>query len=265
MNYSITYDKVHFTHTLSEKPNKSDFSNHQHSEYELLLILNGKGTFYIEDVSYDFDKNSAIIIPPGKYHVLKILPKTDYDRFLMHFTPDLLPQTVKIDNVIFRNADENIMSLFYKFEKYTNIYPFDVLYTLLLSFLNESLILLTHGTQAVQSQFSSVPDVVKNCISLINRNLDKNLTVDYIAQKLFVSKTYISHIFSSAMNISIMKYIRLKKMYAAKDLLSQGYTVAVVVRLLGYDCYTTFLRNYKLVFNEKPSKIESSISPRKQN
>lgn len=79
------------------------------------------------------------------------------------------------------------------------------------------------------------------------------LSVEDVAEHVFVSKSYLSHIFIKTMNISVARYIRLKKMYLARNLLKQNYPATYVAQYLGYENYSTFLRCYCAEFKTKPS------------
>ena len=84
--------------------------------------------------------------------------------------------------------------------------------------------------------------------------MDRPLDASLIAEALFVSKTYLSHVFAKTMNISLMRYVRMKKIYRAREYLKQGNSVTRTAELLGYDSYHTFLRNYYAEFHISPSE-----------
>lgn len=249
----VNFSKIAYSHNVTEKNDRNDFSNHQHATYEVLFILKGSGTFLIENNCYEFTDNTIFLIPPGKYHVLQAPPQKEYERFIINFAPEFLPSSVSADQSLYLIVDDNIRSMFLRFDNYADTYSDEPLYALLLSFLTELLIVLTYGSARENARRMDLPEIVKNAVDYITQNLEKPLEIDTIAQNLFVSKSYLSHIFTQTMNISVMRYIRIKKMYAARGYLQRGYSAVQVAQMVGYDTYSTFLRNYQAEFSVNPS------------
>lgn len=252
-NY-VEYKQILFQHnkTIGEV-DQSRFFNHLHTTYEILFIIKGSGTIVIEDNTYEYEQNAIFLIPPGKYHVLKTPPQRDYERFVINFSPELLPTSIQPPQAIHKSVGENIRALFYKFDKYADRYPERQLYTLLISFLHELLIILTSDDEIELIQQSDTHPLVKKAISYITENIDKPLELKDIADDLFISQTYLTHIFTKTMNISVMRYVRIKKMYLAREYLRKGYLSTKVAEMLGYKDYPTFYKNYYNIFGTSPS------------
>ena len=228
-----------------------------HSLYELLFIAKGNNEFLIENKTYKVKDNSLFIIPPGMYHTMLYDPGENYERCIMYFDQNLIPPCITIENCINTTISEDIISLFWKFDSYADQYKSDALYYLLLSFLHELLIRIVYsGKDSLET--SNLPPIVKQAISYINRNLDQPLKLETIAQELFVSKSHLCHLFQANTQISVMDYIKIKKMHRAQNLLSRGFSPTQVSKLLNYDTYSTFLRNYKSIFHCNPSINEIS-------
>lgn len=256
-NY-VEYKQILFQHnnTIGEV-DQSRFFNHLHTSYEILFIINGSGSIVIEDNTYEYAQNAIFLIPPGKYHVLKTPPQRDYERFVINFAPELLPSSIAPPQAIHKSVGENIRTLFYKFDQYADYYPERQLYTLLISFLHELLIILTSEEEIEPVRQSDTHPLVKKAISYIGENLDKPLELKDIADELFISQTYLTHIFTKTMKISVMRYVRIKKMYLAREYLQQGYLSTKVSEMLGYKDYPTFYKNYHNFFGSAPSNDKS--------
>ncbi len=251
---TVKYNQIGFMHQRTESVNRGNFTNHCHTSYEILFVMNGSGTFLIENTAYEFSKDAVFLIPPGRYHVLQVPPQRDYERCVINFAPELLPAAVHAPDNLQLKADDSVRELFLKFDRYADTYQDESLYALLLSFLTELLVILTHSQNEIESvRRSDIPPLVKKAVDYICRNLDKPLSVEQIAEQLFVSQSYLNHIFAKTMNIGIMGYARLKKMYEAREYLQRGYPVLRVAELLGYKSYPTFLRNYRAEFGKSPT------------
>ena len=79
-------------------------------------------------------------------------------------------------------------------------------------------------------------------------------SVEEIAAHFFVSASTISHHFKSRMGISIMKYIRHKRLLLAKTLLEKGEKPQKAAEKAGFREYSTFYKAYVQHFGEAPSR-----------
>ena len=85
-------------------------------------------------------------------------------------------------------------------------------------------------------------------------NLDRGMAMDN--QYLYVSKSTLYHSFKKSMKISIMQYVRNKKVLHAQKLMRNGVKPTKACSMSGFDDYTTFYRSYKLFFGRSPGENE---------
>ena len=57
------------------------------------------------------------------------------------------------------------------------------------------------------------------------------------------------------MKMTINRYISLKKMHRAADLMRKGHAAAEAAAMVGYDNYTTFFYNFKRMMAKKPGDL----------
>ncbi len=255
LNINYDFFCAKFNRSVDTSLPEGYFGSHHHADYELLFVVKGSGTFLIEDSSFEFTDGALFLIPPGIYHVLQTPPQGGYDRFVINFSSELIPSSVTISNFFHKHADSATWSLFMKFYEYTERFGKDKLETLFSSFLSEILVLVTTDGALEGSEGAGLPDSVGRAIDFICSNLDKPLDLEFIASELFLSKSYLSHVFSDTMNTGIMQYVRIKKMHAARAQLLSGVPAVRVSELLGYDNYSTFLRNFRDEFGFNPSQL----------
>lgn len=75
--------------------------------------------------------------------------------------------------------------------------------------------------------------------------------------KLFLTEGYFTHIFSKAIGISPMKYIRLMRLSEAETLLKKGMSVSEVSKKCGYANPTAFWKAIKREYGCTPSELKS--------
>ena len=73
----------------------------------------------------------------------------------------------------------------------------------MLVIINETIDKLKHENYDLKT---NINNTIATAIDYINNNIEKPLTVSQIAHDLFLSPTYLSHLFHKEMNISIKKY-----------------------------------------------------------
>ena len=75
-----------------------------------------------------------------------------------------------------------------------------------------------------------------------------------ILDHFFVSKYYLSHEFKNAVNTSLYRYIIMKRLNEAYELLSQGKPANEVCATCGFGNYTVFFRAFKTEFGISPTE-----------
>ena len=248
----VIYPDIDFRYAKENKTNQADFFSHHHTQHELLFILRGQGTLFIENHSYSFSDKTVFLIPAGMYHVLQIPALLPYERYVVNFAPELLPPMLGGGSIVCKYADDELLALCARMRSYADRFPPDRLHLLLRSVLTEFLLVLFADTERGTLQKVDAPPLIQRAMDYINENLEKPLTVQEIADALFVSKSYLVHSFERVLNTGVMQYVRIKKMCEARRLLLGGCSPTQTAARLGYKNYSTFLRNYRAEFTEKP-------------
>ena len=110
---------------------------------------------------------------------------------------------------------------------------------------------------AVENEMSVFPvsnePLIQQTIDYINAHISEPIRLDDLSASLYVSKSTLCHKFSKRMNISINRYITVKKICFAADLIKNGMSTTEASIAVGYENYTTFFHNYKQVMGTAPS------------
>ncbi|WP_436861684.1 helix-turn-helix domain-containing protein [Staphylococcus caeli] len=100
--------------------------------------------------------------------------------------------------------------------------------------------------------------LVKNVLNYINNNYKSKITLSKLADKFYVNPSYLSRIFSEAMNISLIKYIRKVKIYRlATEILTlkNSKDMKDIWKDYGYISYATYLKNFQTIFSMTPESF----------
>ena len=112
-------------------------------------------------------------------------------------------------------------------------------------------------TQASQEETRPLSGVVQRVREHISENLAEPLTLESLAERFYVSKYYLSHAFSKEMGISIHRYIMLRRLLQARQMLVAGRLAGQVCRECGFSDYTSFYRAFKSEYGISPKEFSS--------
>ena len=87
----------------------------------------------------------------------------------------------------------------------------------------------------------------------LNDNIDKNISLDRLARRFFVSKYYLCRAFKSYSGISIHAYVNQKRILHAKQLIASGMTASHAAERVGFGDYSAFYRAYTKIVGKSPT------------
>jgi AraC-like DNA-binding protein len=100
--------------------------------------------------------------------------------------------------------------------------------------------------------------LVSGAMQYIGEHLDSPMSLEEIAGQLFVSKYHLSHAFSAEVGISVYRYILLRRLLLARQLLAEGEPAGQVCRSCGFSDYTSFYRAFKSEYGISPREFAAS-------
>jgi len=263
----ISFNGFYFHHTVEHKPMPAAFSRHCHNMYEVIFFLEGEGEFLVEGSRYALLPNSLLLLRPREFHYMNISPNTTYERYVVHFSSELLLlqdfQTLlePFDNRIAgqgnlyycKDMTNAISQLFIRLADYSCL-PEDEKIMLSKCILSELLVLVL-GIFRRRDETLTLPksDLGIELIAYLNENITRPIHLEQLAEQFFVSKYYLSHIFKNCTGISIMDYVIRKRVKMAQSMISNGIPAAKAAQSCGFGDYTSFFRAYKRIIGASPS------------
>ena len=106
-----------------------------------------------------------------------------------------------------------------------------------------------------QQEGEQLSPLVQNTMHYIGENLSGELSLDTLAGELFVSKYHLSHAFSREVGVSVYRYILLRRLMMARQLLTDGEPAGQVCRNCGFADYTSFYRAFKSEYGISPREF----------
>ncbi|GAB2670393.1 response regulator [Paenibacillus thermoaerophilus] len=105
---------------------------------------------------------------------------------------------------------------------------------------------------------TSSHQVVRAILSIIEQEIDQDLTLHTVADRLYVNSSYLSRLFKQETGKSFSAYVQEQKMERAKAALAEGAKVYDAARLVGYRDVSYFTKVFRKYWGVTPGEIKSS-------
>ena len=210
----------------------------------LHFVVSGKGFFKIADREYSVNAGNIFVIPP----FIETYYEADFDNpweyIWIGFTA---PQGFDIfcDDVIYLPSASHIFEDMKKCSKRT-VGKTEFLCSKLWQLFSE---ILEKGEEKV--------DYIEKALSIISSEYMSDITVQSIADRIGLERTYFSNIFKKEVGISPKKYLLKYRMDQAADLIkNRGYSVSITALSVGYNDVYTFSKMFKQYYGVSPLQFK---------
>jgi AraC-like DNA-binding protein/mannose-6-phosphate isomerase-like protein (cupin superfamily) len=245
---------------------------HHHDFYELYYFIKGNVSYVIEERNYALKNGDILLIESSQLH--RPFPENDaeYERMVIWIRPEFLQSISSKETDIaecFKMAFEKkinlirptgdfaatVNAIFTKIAKENaeNAKGSDILK---MSYLMELLVLMT---RYMNEQDATKPTATSRLIERVNtfveKNMESQITLDMLANELFMSKCYMAREFKRVSGCTLHRYIILKKLIYAKELIHNGETLVSACYKSGFNDYSSFLRAFKREFGISPKQF----------
>ena len=252
---------------------------HSHDFYELYFFVHGDASYLIENGHYNLQAGDIMLISPQNLHQLDIHDsKAMYERYVLWISPKYLKRlsTNKTDltkcfeisnsnkdflirDVVFSDNIKERLKRLYELQGMQS-FGLDLWSEILIK---EILLLLNNyklnNIQIKDNRKVSINQTVSKTIEYIEEHISEDLSLDTIANNLFVSKFYLSRLFKDETNSTLHQYILKKRLVLSKQLIEQGLPIINVYQKCGFTDYSNFFRIFKNEFGITPKQYYSLI------
>ena len=222
--------------------------------FEMMYIKRGRINTFISGNNVTLISGSIIIISPETEYMLTVnSPTCEIVIFSFNQTYNFL----KTDSyALLRPSPKNeIICLVERLAQNNN--SCDVtdeiltgIYSVQLFIYIERLMSIDYETKV---HFFSDSDSIIRAKNYIDKNFRKDIGIFDIAEYVFLSESYLAHLFKNKYGISIKKYIIKKRMELAKDLLlTTDYSSAAISEKVGFSSPQRFNDIFKKIYGTTP-------------
>lgn len=217
---------------------------------ELILHLSGKSTVNFNGKTLYCEENVIRFLPKGENREYTVTYEEQGECIDIFFDTD-----VSISEEAFTLTMQNSTLLVNLFKKMFSVWVAknEGYYFECVSLLYRIFSVLQKQTYIPESQYL----IIKPAITYINENfLSSKISVSSLAKLCGISESYLKKLFIKKFSVAPAKYILLRKVNYACDLLRSGlYTITQVAEKCGYSNVYFFSRQFKEYIGISPSEF----------
>lgn len=261
--------REHFEVFHYRQPRPAGVELHHHDFYEVYFLLNGQVEYWVDGKLLKMAPGDLLLINPMELHRPVLTEENRmYERIVLWIQRPYLEQLHDGDlcacfapnhtHLIHLSAPERtaVTALLGELvrEYYSQEYGSDLsAYGLFLQFMVRLNRLARHSSQQEESRPQSA--LVQQVLQYIGEHLSTPMSLEQLAEQFYVSKYYLSHTFSREVGVSLYRYIMLRRLLLARQLLGQGIPAGQVSRLCGFSDYTGFYRAFRSEYGISPKNL----------
>lgn len=240
--------------------NGKNYPNHSHEFEEIVIVYEGKGSHFINDIEYSIKPGDVFLISKGQIHRYENLEKLSYINVL--FDRNIILQSAvseifnKIEstglnlNMFERNNAAILINtidneLYNKKEAYTQM--------ALIHLMQLICLIYRSGQNIKQSEDSTAEDKIKNIISYLNKENGPEISIETMAAEAGTCKRNFHRIFHKLTGQPPQEYItRLRIAKACELLVNTEKTITNIAAMVNYSDSNYFARQFKTMNGVSP-------------
>lgn len=248
-----------------------------HDFLEMAYVLSGEGKYRINDNIYTIKEGDLILINPGVKHQALLCPEADTPatEFFVGFTNIRIAgckenhMPLPGGEYIYHTSGELGQRLFKLCASMEaeNAVRRQGRYFMLKSYLIQMLLLVIREQcepmerpRGYPFESASRKYVAEQVISYIEDHYSERISLDQIAENMYLSPFYISRIFKGETGSTPIRHLINLRLEKAKALLEGGYqgSIQEVAALVGYDDAYHFSKLFKKKYGISPSQVRKN-------
>lgn len=248
---------------------------HHHDFYEVYYFLRGTVEYRIEDRLYRLQTGDLLLVSPMELHQATVLDHSvPYERIVLWISRsylDSLPvngealtrcfDSSQAGHVnLLRPSDHSLLrDLLERLQEECSGRQYgSALYAR--GCLLQLLVLLNRMAMAAHTAPEDGTPLVSLIVRYINGHYAEPLSLNDLAAIGHVSKYYLSHEFSRVMGTSVYRFITLKRLQIARELLLRGASAGEAAARCGFHDYPNFFRTFRARYNYSPSACAATMA-----
>ncbi|MDO5425284.1 MAG: AraC family transcriptional regulator [Eubacteriales bacterium] len=258
-------------------------SKHTHDEYEIYYLIRGERSYFIENRIYHVKAGDLVFINRGTIHMTSQYGDTYHERIVVEFRDDPLASVLACTGEMvlsdFFAKNQGVIALSPENQKYIlalldgigremsirdpgcKIMSMEKLIRLLFfaqRYLQCNEPVTTLSTSATHQKVTEVA-------SYITAHPAEADSLDSVAKRFYMSKSYLSRVFKEFTGYTVNEYINVNRIQQARRLLAEtDRSITEIAESLGYDSITYFEKIFRKHTETSPLKYRKQYLREKE-
>lgn len=262
-------DNYHYFHLRDTAGQERDF--HFHEFDKLVLLIAGNVDYTVESSTYPLQPWDVLLVKHHTIHRAMIDVSTPYERIILYLDRKYFERVMPGAGLMecFDAADRRGAYLLKPDAKQR-----EELRQAILAY-EQAAKDSRFGAQAMQdtmviqllihvSRMAAVPGTeaaprdpkIQSVLSYINKNFRSPLTVEQLAEQVYLSRYHFMRLFKAQTGSTVHQYIRQKRLMCAARLIRGGTPAAKAAADSGFADYSTFHRAFREAFGTSPGRLK---------
>lgn len=262
--YTINMADISISYFADHAEFESFCRDNCHDCYEIIYPLSTLGNCLVEGSEYSLESRTVLLIPPFSFHTHSLSENSICEGYSLRFSINAIPEQIS-DIISKMNLEENNSGSFYYPSRISNLLhdafrrfedasylPETERKAFLQMLVSEIIIILSASESQIIAHKEQ--ELGARVAKYLNSNIEKNISLDKLATRFFVSKYHLCRAFKKHSGTSVHSYVNQKRIIYAKQLIESGASASDTAEQVGFGDYSAFYRAYVRIVGKAPTK-----------
>lgn len=248
-------------------------NTHFHQNPEIIYVLEGSVEVEVEFEKYELGKGEILLINANKRHALR---ETDGELLLalFHINFTMLSESMGTNRILFwcnfaedrndayeklKKVLDRILGQYYNREKEGGLYLNSICYEAV--YLLTSYFMVRADDTRLREQLNPDSSRVFEIQNYVQSNYMKQISLNDLAQKLYLTNAYLSKYIKKRFGLSFVEYVNnVRLFHAVDDLLYSDRKITRIALDNGFSTTAAFNKAFKEIYHVTPSTYRTQMS-----
>ena len=262
-------ENYHYFHLRDTAGQERDF--HFHDFDKLVLLMSGRVEYLVENERYELRPGTVLLVKHHTIHKAVIDQREPYERVILYLDRQYFDRTMPEARLMdcFEQADrsghwllapneeqrQEIRETLAAYERAAADSRFGS-QAMRDTWIIQLLVQIGRLNAAQARTERSIDPKIRETLSYINENLTRGLSVEELAERVFLSRYHFMRLFKEQTGSTVHAYVRQKRLLCAARLIREGVPANKAALDSGFGDYSAFHRAFKESFGISPGKLK---------